>query len=72
MIDDPRISTPTPLSNTTADIPVKLLYSKSKVYVHPSGNASDFIPGYLSIIEKVNNCSSLQKNLGSSIPFFNC
>jgi hypothetical protein len=32
---------------------VKLLFSKSKVYVHPSSNVKDFIPGYFSIIEKV-------------------
>lgn len=58
MIDDPRIATPTTPPSNTADIPVKLLYSKSKVYVHPSSKASDFIPGYLSIIEKVRNHTS--------------
>ncbi|KAI8381458.1 rab-GTPase-TBC domain-containing protein [Radiomyces spectabilis] len=37
------------------DIPVKLLYSKSKVYVHPSSNVQDFIPGYLSIVGKASH-----------------
>ncbi|KAI9468937.1 MAG: GTPase activating protein [Benjaminiella poitrasii] len=32
--------------------PIRLLHSKSKVYVHPSNNPADFIPGYMSIIEK--------------------
>ncbi|KAI8147662.1 rab-GTPase-TBC domain-containing protein [Fennellomyces sp. T-0311] len=35
------------------EISVKLLYSKSKVYVHPSTHARDYIPGYISIVEKV-------------------
>ncbi|KAG2218741.1 hypothetical protein INT45_003059, partial [Circinella minor] len=39
-------------STKEGNISVKLVYSKSKVYVHPSTNASDFIPGYISIVEK--------------------
>ncbi|KAI8064510.1 rab-GTPase-TBC domain-containing protein [Gongronella butleri] len=31
---------------------VRLVYSKSKVYVHPSSNAHDYIAGYISIVEK--------------------
>jgi hypothetical protein len=33
---------------------IKLLYSKSKVYIHPSHQQHDFIPGYLTMIDKVN------------------
>ncbi|CAO3618918.1 unnamed protein product [Cunninghamella echinulata] len=29
----------------------KLLYSKSKVYIHPSANSQDYIPGFLSLVE---------------------
>ncbi|KAI9311242.1 rab-GTPase-TBC domain-containing protein [Dichotomocladium elegans] len=49
--------TPTSLgtSSESAEIPVKLLYSKSKVYVHPSQNAVDYIPGYISIVEKASH-----------------
>ncbi|ORX48501.1 RabGAP/TBC [Hesseltinella vesiculosa] len=32
--------------------PVKLIYSKSKVFVHPTTHTHDFIPGYISIVEK--------------------
>lgn len=57
MINDPRVSTHSSLApandSERADTPVKLLYSKSKVYVHPSNNVNDFIPGYMSIVEKV-------------------
>ncbi|KAK4509078.1 uncharacterized protein ATC70_007428 [Mucor velutinosus] len=56
MINDPRVSTHSPQTSTNdnekEDSPVKLLYSKSKVYVHPSNNVNDFIPGYMSIVEK--------------------
>ena len=45
MINDPVCS---------EDSSVKLLYSKSKVYVHPSNQVQDFVPGYLTIIDKVN------------------
>ncbi|CAG8499684.1 5020_t:CDS:10 [Ambispora leptoticha] len=31
---------------------VRLVYSKSKVYVHPSKNDADSIPGYISIFER--------------------
>ncbi|CAG8435062.1 2922_t:CDS:10 [Ambispora gerdemannii] len=31
---------------------VRLVYSKSKVYVHPSNNDADNIPGYISILER--------------------
>lgn len=57
MINDPRVSTHSPPTSANdserEDTPVKLLYSKSKVYVHPSNNVDDFIPGYMSIVEKV-------------------
>ncbi|GAN03755.1 GTPase-activating protein GYP7 [Mucor ambiguus] len=59
MINDPRVSTHPSLTsangNEKEDTPVKLLYSKSKVYVHPSNNVNDFIPGYMSIVEKAHN-----------------
>ncbi|KAI8079327.1 rab-GTPase-TBC domain-containing protein [Thamnidium elegans] len=48
-INDPRVSADSP---TLSNQEVKLLYSKSKVYVHPSTNVNDFIPGYLSLVEK--------------------
>ncbi|KAG0178167.1 hypothetical protein DFQ29_003844 [Apophysomyces sp. BC1021] len=53
-INDPRVpaSTNVPLASSTSEIPVKLLYSKSKVYVHRSSNTSDYIPGYISIVEQ--------------------
>ncbi|KAF7722974.1 GTPase activating protein [Apophysomyces ossiformis] len=54
LINDPRVPAPDNAqpSISASEIPVKLLYSKSKVYVHPSSNTSDYIPGYLSIVEK--------------------
>ncbi|KAI8637932.1 rab-GTPase-TBC domain-containing protein [Parasitella parasitica] len=58
MINDPRVSTNSPTctdKNGKEQTPVKLLYSKSKVYVHPSSNANDFIPGFMSIVEKTQN-----------------
>ncbi|CEP13047.1 hypothetical protein [Parasitella parasitica] len=58
MINDPRVSTNSPLCADKygkEQTPVKLLYSKSKVYVHPSNNVNDFIPGYMSIVEKKQN-----------------
>ncbi|KAG2215549.1 hypothetical protein INT46_000355 [Mucor plumbeus] len=58
IINDPRVSTNPQSSadkNGEEETPVKLLYSKSKVYVHPSNNVSDFIPGYMSIVEKTQN-----------------
>lgn len=45
-------------TNAEGEIPVKLIYSKSKVYVHPSANPADFICGYISIVEKVRRRSS--------------
>ncbi|KAI8981649.1 rab-GTPase-TBC domain-containing protein [Mycotypha africana] len=54
-MNNPHISTiSSPSSNATEieEEPVKLLYSKSKVYVHPSSNTVDFIPGFMSIVEK--------------------
>ncbi|CDH50635.1 gtpase-activating protein gyp7 [Lichtheimia corymbifera JMRC:FSU:9682] len=62
IVNDPGATTTTvPSDPATAklgtalqdtEIPVKLLYSKSKVYVHPSTKVNDFIPGYISIVEK--------------------
>ncbi|CEG76648.1 hypothetical protein RMATCC62417_11511 [Rhizopus microsporus] len=46
MINDPVCS---------EDSSVKLLYSKSKVYVHPSNQVQDFVPGYLTIIDKISH-----------------
>ncbi|KAG1138832.1 hypothetical protein G6F37_008719 [Rhizopus arrhizus] len=34
---------------------IKLLYSKSKVYIHPSHQQHDFIPGYLTMIDKTSH-----------------
>ncbi|KAI8364289.1 putative GTPase activating protein [Choanephora cucurbitarum] len=44
MLLDPRVK-------KTAEGSVKLIYSKSKVYVHPSSHSADFIAGYLSLVE---------------------
>lgn len=55
-IEDPRISVDSMIPSNNANNEeafVKLLYSKSKVYVHPSTDPNDFISGYLSIVEKV-------------------
>ncbi|CAO3616877.1 unnamed protein product [Cunninghamella blakesleeana] len=43
-VNDPRV-------DNTNSPQVKLLYSKSKVYVHPSTNTQDYIPGYLSLVD---------------------
>ncbi|KAI9264262.1 rab-GTPase-TBC domain-containing protein [Phascolomyces articulosus] len=51
---DATVTTST-ATTTNTEIPVKLVYSKSKVYVHPSTNASDYIPGYISIVEKASH-----------------
>ncbi|CAO3636202.1 unnamed protein product [Mucor hiemalis] len=54
-IEDPRISVDSMIPSNNANNEeafVKLLYSKSKVYVHPSTDPNDFISGYLSIVEK--------------------
>ncbi|KAI8336183.1 rab-GTPase-TBC domain-containing protein [Chlamydoabsidia padenii] len=51
-INDPSIMVDSSSSNYTQEKPVKLLFSKSKVYVHPSSNSSSFIPGYISIVER--------------------
>ncbi|KAI7892033.1 GTPase activating protein [Mucor mucedo] len=59
IINDPRMETESASSmnqhEQTEEIPVKLLYSKSKVYIHPSTNTSEFIPGFLSIVEKASH-----------------
>jgi hypothetical protein len=34
-----------------------LLYSKSKVYIHPTAYAQDNIAGFVAIIRKVSNAS---------------
>ncbi|KAI7898359.1 rab-GTPase-TBC domain-containing protein [Cokeromyces recurvatus] len=54
IINDPRLSTHSAIKKSDPEEEglIKLLFSKSKVYVHPSNNPNDFIPGYLSIIEK--------------------
>lgn len=36
-----------------------LLYSKSKVYVHPTAYARDNIPGFVAIVRKVRFTSSI-------------
>ncbi|KAI8884136.1 RabGAP/TBC [Backusella circina FSU 941] len=50
IINDPRMEHAHEHLEANGD--VKLLFSKSKVYVHPSTNVKDFIPGYFSIIQK--------------------
>ncbi|KAI9309272.1 rab-GTPase-TBC domain-containing protein [Cunninghamella echinulata] len=43
-VNDPRV-------DNTNSPHAKLLYSKSKVYIHPSANSQDYIPGFLSLVE---------------------
>ncbi|KAI8086599.1 GTPase-activating protein GYP7 [Halteromyces radiatus] len=50
-INDPTLVTD-PSPSIISEKPLKLLFSKSKVYVHPSANSQTFIPGYISIVEK--------------------
>ncbi|CED83958.1 Ypt/Rab-specific GTPase-activating protein GYP7 and related proteins [Phaffia rhodozyma] len=49
---------------TCTDGPSKLLYSKSKVYVHPSSYSKDNVPGFVAIVQQDNP----QKTLLSWIP----
>ncbi|KAL0085745.1 putative GTPase activating protein [Phycomyces blakesleeanus] len=51
LVHDPRIAMHSNL-NSDSSSPAKLLYSKSKVYIHPSANSADAIPGYLSVVEQ--------------------
>jgi hypothetical protein len=51
-INDPSIAVDSSSSTVTNEKPVKLLFSKSKVYVHPSASSSSYIPGYISIVER--------------------
>ncbi|KAF7717696.1 RabGAP/TBC domain-containing protein [Penicillium ucsense] len=41
---------------------VKLLYSKSKVYVHPSSSAKDNIPGFIALLQQKSESSPGQTN----------
>ncbi|KAF2033475.1 RabGAP/TBC [Setomelanomma holmii] len=40
------------IRHTTSDRGVKLLYTKSKVYVHPSPSAKDNIPGFVALVQQ--------------------
>ncbi|KAL6242733.1 GTPase activating protein [Rhinocladiella similis] len=40
------------IAHTTLSRGVKLLYSKSKVYVHPTKSAKDNIPGFIALVQQ--------------------
>ncbi|PMD28540.1 RabGAP/TBC [Hyaloscypha hepaticicola] len=40
------------ITHTTTGRGVKLLYSKSKVYIHPTPSAKDNIPGYIALLQQ--------------------
>ncbi|KAK0101094.1 GTPase activating protein [Cadophora gregata] len=40
------------ITHTTSGRGVKLLYSKSKVYIHPTPSAKDNIPGYIALLQQ--------------------
>ncbi|KAI8988873.1 GTPase activating protein Gyp7 [Pilobolus umbonatus] len=68
IISDPRMEANATLSVGHQEVAVKLLYSKSKVYVHPSTQAKDFIPGFLSIVENTSHDYLLAWTPESLIP----
>lgn len=45
---------------------VKLLYSKSKVYVHPTPSSKDNIPGFIALIQQKNPTSNVRPGTSSS------
>ena len=40
------------ITHTDTGRGVKLLYSKSKVYIHPTPSAKDNIPGYIALLQQ--------------------
>lgn len=65
------------IAEATAGKGVKLLFSKSKVYVHPSSSAKDNIPGFIALVQQKpqptetrTKSSSSDKKLQNSSSYF--
>ncbi|RDW89157.1 GTPase-activating protein GYP7 [Coleophoma cylindrospora] len=54
------------ITATTSRRGVKLLYSKSKVYIHPTPSAKDNIPGYIALLQQKPSPSSRPSSSSSS------
>ncbi|KAL3425862.1 GTPase-activating protein gyp7 [Phlyctema vagabunda] len=54
------------ITHTTSGRGVKLLYSKSKVYIHPTPSAKDNIPGYIALLQQKPTPSSRPTSSSSS------
>ncbi|KAF3490656.1 uncharacterized protein GIQ15_00173 [Arthroderma uncinatum] len=56
------------VTHTRSGKGVKLLYSKSKVYVHPSASSKDNIPGFIALIQQKQPASAVPPESSSSSP----
>ncbi|KAK2877804.1 hypothetical protein FQN49_001177 [Arthroderma sp. PD_2] len=56
------------VTHTSSGKGVKLLYSKSKVYVHPSASSKDNIPGFIALIQQKPTFPAPRKTASSSSP----
>lgn len=56
------------ITHATSGRGVKLLYSKSKVYVHPSPSAKDNIPGYIALLQQKGAAAARPSSSSSSAP----
>ncbi|KAH9901981.1 GTPase-activating protein GYP7 [Xylariomycetidae sp. FL2044] len=56
------------ITHTETGRGVKLLYSKSKVYIHPTASAKDNIPGYIALLQQKHPRGERPTSSSSSTP----